>query len=141
MLPLAHIGTAVLLSKAARASTPFAVLGTLTPDLVDKPAAWLLKVAPRGRYLGHTLLSCLLLSLALAQLSGPRASLGFGLGYLSHLLGDSEDPVPWLVPLVRYDYPRDNRFRLDLSRRLLLREAVGLALIVFFARRSRRGKA
>ena len=140
MLPLAHIGTAVLASRVARLNVPCAVLGSLAPDLLDKPAAWVVKLTPSGRHFGHSLLSCVLLSLPLAKCAGARAGLSFGLGYLSHLLGDSEGPVPWLMPFVRYDYPQDNRFHLELSRRLLVGEAAGLALIAFFARRRRRGK-
>ncbi len=136
MLPLAHVGTALILAKAARASTSFAVLGALTPDLVDKPPAWVLKVTPSGRYVGHSLLSCLLLSLVALKLFGRRASLGFGLGYVGHLAGDVESPVPWLMPFVKYDLPEDHHFYLELSPQLLAREALGLGVIACFAWRS-----
>jgi hypothetical protein len=140
MLPLAHVGMVILISRAARADTPSAVLGALTPDLLDKPLAWIIKVTPSGRYFGHSLLCCLLLSLMLVRFSSRRAGLGFGLGYLTHLAGDIEGHVPLLMPFVAYDHPRDDHFDLRLLRRLLLREAMGLALIIFFASRSRKGK-
>lgn len=138
MLPLAHIGSALVLAKAARASGPFAALGALAPDLVDKPLAWVLKVTPSGRYFGHSLLSCLLLSLPLLKFCGHSAGLGFSLGYVAHLRGDTEAPVPWLMPLVEYDIPEDHHFQLELSPRLVVQEALGLAVIAFFVARSRR---
>ena len=141
MLPLAHVATAILLGRAARAPTGFAVLGSLAPDLVDKPPAWVMKLTPSGRYLGHSLPSCLVLSMAAAAVFGRRAGVGFGLGYLSHLVGDAEGAVPWLMPLVPYDLPQDRRFPVKLSRSLLLREALGLTLIVLFVRGRGRNRA
>lgn len=139
MLPLGHVGTAVLLTKVSRTVTTFGVLGVLTPDLIDKPPAWILKVTPSGRYIGHSLGSCLLLTLALFKFFGRNAGLGFGLGYLAHLAGDIGGHVPWLMPLVAYEHPRDERFQLELSPRVLATEAAGLAVIVLSALHSGKG--
>ena len=140
MLPLAHIGTAMLVAKVARSSTTFAALGALAPDLIDKPPAWVARMTPSGRYFGHSLPCCLLLTVTLMRTSGRDAGLGFGVGYLSHLAGDSEGFVPWLMPFVAHDGPKDDHFPLEFSRQLLAREAVGLALILLLARPTRRRK-
>ena len=70
--------------------------------------------------------------------SGRDAGVGFGVGYLSHLAGDSEGFVPWLMPFVAHDGPKDDHFPMEFSRQLLAREAVGLALILLLTRRTRR---
>jgi len=68
------------------------VLGTQFPDLIDKPLAWSFAVLPSGRSLGHSLftLGVLLVVLRVTfRYPDQRAlSTAFGLGYVSHLLGD-----------------------------------------------------
>ncbi|WP_255196445.1 metal-dependent hydrolase [Halorarius litoreus] len=67
--------------------------GTQVPDLVDKPLAWYLSVLPYGRTLAHSLFVAipvvLLVGWVARRRKRPVVGVAFGLGYLSHLLGDS----------------------------------------------------
>jgi len=102
MWPWAHLGFGYLLYRVTPAgrSPPLdgaAVLavafGTQFPDLIDKPLAWYLGVLPSGRSLAHSLLAFVLVVGVARAVAGrydrPAVAGGFGVGYLSHLLGDS----------------------------------------------------
>lgn len=71
-------------------------VGTQLPDLVDKPLAWQFHVLPNGRSVGHSLLVFALVVLvawlALQRTSRDVPLTAFGIGYLSHLLGDGLYP-------------------------------------------------
>jgi hypothetical protein len=54
---------------------------------------------------GHTLLAALITSGAVLILWGKRAATSWALGYLSHLVCDINNVVPWLYPLVTYEFP------------------------------------
>ncbi|ATW88585.1 LexA-binding, inner membrane-associated putative hydrolase [Halohasta litchfieldiae] len=74
------------------------LIGSQTPDLVDKPLSWYLGVLPTGRSLAHSLLvlgPLIGVVYLLAARSG-RAEYGiaFSIGALSHLLADSL-PALW----------------------------------------------
>lgn len=66
--------------------------GTLVPDLVDKPLAWMLGLLDSGRSLGHSLVVAALvlgvLYLVVAPRIGRAPVTAFGVGYLSHPLAD-----------------------------------------------------
>jgi membrane-bound metal-dependent hydrolase YbcI (DUF457 family) len=138
VLPPGHIATTLLLSRLARADTPPAVVGTLVPDFIDKPLAWVLHVIPGGRYLAHSLTAALLLSAVLGRLLGWGTAKGFAVGYVAHLLGDQSfgGQVPWLMPLLKYNMPHDRRPNLDLSWQEWTFEALSLLFIVARARRA-----
>lgn len=73
------------------------LLATQAPDLVDKPLAWTFGILPNGVSLAHSVFVALPVA-ALAVLVArhyDRAPVGvaFGLGYLSHLLGDVLYPL------------------------------------------------
>jgi len=72
-------------------------LGTQLPDLIDKPLAYQFAVLPSGRSLGHSLVFAGLLLMVLWGLAihrDRRAEVGaFGIGYLTHLFGDSLYPA------------------------------------------------
>ncbi|MFC4357812.1 metal-dependent hydrolase [Halobium salinum] len=102
MWPWEHVAVGYiaysLLSRTVVARRPgvpelFAVLlGSLGPDLIDKPLAWGLGVLPGGYSLGHSVFFAVPLALAavgVAALAG-RGSTGvaFGLSYLLHLPAD-----------------------------------------------------
>ena len=77
----------------------------ILPDIVDKPL-WALGIGS-GRYVGHTLLFVLGVSLVLALV---KRSYGLAalLGGLSHLLLDwvaGGPGVPWFYPVVDYGFP------------------------------------
>jgi hypothetical protein len=69
------------------------LLGTQTPDLIDKPLAWYLGVLDYGRSLAHSVLTGGLILLAVVLYLRHRGHRGlataFAIGYLSHLAGDS----------------------------------------------------
>jgi membrane-bound metal-dependent hydrolase YbcI (DUF457 family) len=102
MWPPGHVAVAyVCLSVYSRLSRreppagphlPWLVVGALAPDLVDKPLAWSLGVLPGGRTLAHSLLGAVVV-VWLARRTSARlesqVGLVFGVGYLSHLLGDT----------------------------------------------------
>ena len=72
-------------------------LGTQFPDLVDKPLAWNLALLPSGRSLAHSLFAFTILLGALWTLSASpthrRLVVAFGVGWLSHLVGDGVVPA------------------------------------------------
>lgn len=127
MWPLGHAAVGYLLyslstrlrydERPATVPALFLLVGTQTPDLIDKPLAWYVGVLPTGRSLAHSLLFLVPLSLAvywLARRRG-RAELGFafGLGAISHTLVDAL-PTVWsgtdagfllypIVPVTEYE--------------------------------------
>jgi hypothetical protein len=106
MLPWGHAAVGYLLYSLAvrvrRGGLPgdVAVLalavGTQFPDL-DKFLAWTLAVAPSGRSLAHSVfVAAVFVALAYRLSVGvghPAAGRAFGLGYASHLAGDSLGPI------------------------------------------------
>jgi hypothetical protein len=84
--------------RPTAAATLALAAGTQFPDLVDKPLAWWLAVLPSGRSLGHSLFAAgvvLSLVMAYAESRGRGVEGGaFGIGYLSHLVGDSLYVIP-----------------------------------------------
>lgn len=67
-------------------------VGTLAPDLVDKPLAWYAGVLPAGRSLTHTLLVVVPVSVALVWLfrrrDRPEVGHALAVGLVSHPLAD-----------------------------------------------------
>lgn len=72
-------------------------VGTVLPDLIDKPLSWSLGVLPSGLSLGHSLAftAFLIATVLVASRRKDRGSLGgaFAVGYVSHLAGDVLYPV------------------------------------------------
>jgi membrane-bound metal-dependent hydrolase YbcI (DUF457 family) len=97
-------------------------VGTQFPDLVDKPLAWVLGVLPSGRSLAHSLFTMVLVVSAVMIIAEWRArrreGAAFGLGYLSHLVGDAATVVTrgayrelaflFYPVLPAYTYPDEN---------------------------------
>jgi len=88
------LAVAVLLRhRLSRAELIAVVVGTLLADLVDKPLAWWFTVLPSGRSLAHSLLIAVPLSVLVLgvawYLTHPEVGFAFGVGYASHLIGDS----------------------------------------------------
>lgn len=79
--------------RVSRAELVAVVVGTQLPDLVDKPLAWGFAALPSGRSLAHSLLLAVPLVAAVVAVAWSRrhveAGVAFGLGYLSHLIGDT----------------------------------------------------
>ncbi|MFC4549728.1 MULTISPECIES: metal-dependent hydrolase [Halorussus] len=106
------------------AATVALAVGTQFPDLVDKPLAWSLDVLPSGRSLAHSAFTAAFVVFVvwavLRRRNAETAAAAFGVGYVSHLVGDALDPVlagdyyhlgflGWpLVPAI--EYPTEQSF-------------------------------
>nr|WP_197052477.1 metal-dependent hydrolase [Halobellus rufus] len=107
MLPWGHAAFGYLLyslySRHAVGRPPvglsvFALgFGTQFPDLIDKPLSWTVSILPYGRSLSHSLFTLILLVgvlWVLFQYPDQRAlTTAFGIGYLSHVIGDGIGPA------------------------------------------------
>ncbi len=126
MWPLGHLAIAYLLYALwtrSRGRIPTAIpvvivaVGSLFPDLVDKPLAWYLDVLPTGRTLTHSLLVlvplCLVVFAVADRYDRREYGIAFGIGALSHSLVDAA-PALWggtdagfllwpLVPVEAYE--------------------------------------
>ena len=113
----------------------FAVLGSQTPDLIDKPLS-ILGLAPCPRYIGHTLLAAFLGSSALQlALGNYKKTLSFAVGYLSHFLGDAYGFLPLLFPFSQYQFPLV-AFSIKYTLAFLLTDLLGIAVILYLYNRN-----
>lgn len=109
---LGHLAVSALEHRYLDADLVPVMIAGLAPDLVDKTACQVLHLAPSGRMWGHTLVGLALSTLLIDLLWGKRAARSWALGYMGHLLGDLNSPIPWLYPLVAYDFnPSPNLWR------------------------------
>ena len=108
--PVGHIGIPVALAYLLRLNPVVAAFCGILPDLVDKHLSAM--GVGGGRYIGHTLLSVLLVSVAFS-LRKRKNGLAALVGGVSHLLLDLGGLVPWLYPFKGYDFYEQ---RLNLSR-------------------------
>jgi membrane-bound metal-dependent hydrolase YbcI (DUF457 family) len=103
MLFFAHIGLALFAANfAKRLDLAFVALGSLLPDIIDKPlGAFVFGTPAMGRTFGHTLLFLLLIAM-LAAYKRDISLASLSAGVLSHLLLDSmwNSPVILLWPLL-----------------------------------------
>jgi membrane-bound metal-dependent hydrolase YbcI (DUF457 family) len=83
---------AALGRQVSKAELVAVVVGTQVADLIDKPLAWSFQALPSGRSLGHSLLLAVPMVALVVGVAWyrQRTAVGtaFGLGYLSHLVGD-----------------------------------------------------
>ncbi len=103
MLLFAHLGLALLAARPfRRADLTFVAIGSMLPDIIDKPLGVMLYGSfSMGRILAHTLLFLLLLATLALYLRDIRiVSLFFGV--LIHLMLDYmwNSPVTFLWPLL-----------------------------------------
>jgi len=99
---VAYVGYS-LLSRSLRGRPPgepatiLVIVGSQIPDLIDKPLAWWIGLIPAGRSLTHSLLVAgpivLVVLVVFASLRRSELGIAFGVGYLSHLVGDVVYPV------------------------------------------------
>lgn len=82
-------------SPSARESF-LVVVGSLFPDLIDKPLAWQFGVFEGGYAIAHSVFFAVPISILVGILArrygAGRAGLAFGIGYLLHLPGDLISP-------------------------------------------------
>jgi hypothetical protein len=94
----------------ARAIRPEAAVGLfcyLLPDLVDKPLFWVFGISC-GRYVGHTLLFLLLITIAFS-LWKRKYGLFALCGVALHFALDVGWFMPWFYPFVKYNFPHIQR--------------------------------
>jgi hypothetical protein len=103
MLLLAHVGLTLAAGRIfRRTNLAFLALGSMLPDIIDKPLGQLLYGSPAmGRTFAHTLLFLLLISGLALYLRDVRLASMSG-GVLTHLILDSmwASPIILLWPLL-----------------------------------------
>jgi hypothetical protein len=114
-----HLAISVLQHCYLKADLAPAIAGGIFPDVMDKTLCQVLHLTPSGRMFGHTLVGLAASTAVVGLLRGRRVARSWALGYLGHLLGDMGDFVPWLYPLVRYDFSRGSPGLLDALRRAI----------------------
>ena len=110
------------------------LLASLFPDVVDKAIGYIFKLMPNGRHYAHNIFSLVGFSAIVTLIWGRVVGLAWFVGYLGHLLADSEGLVPWLFPLRCYPFQRG---RLEFDPRQLLKEMSWLILMLLTLRLTR----
>jgi membrane-bound metal-dependent hydrolase YbcI (DUF457 family) len=133
MLFFGHIAISMLLADATDSDRTTAVAGNLTPDVLDKTGAWVLRVMPSGRFLAHGLPFFTVASLVALRTMEPRKARGYILAYAGHLICDlwAGGQVPWFAPFTensRRKREKKRRSKLILAL-YLLPEVVGLPIV------------
>lgn len=68
------------------------VLGSVLPDVIDKPLAWQFGIVKSGYAIAHSIFVAIPFNLCVmvvgVKFGKPRVAIAFSLGYLLHLLGD-----------------------------------------------------
>ena len=109
-----HLAVSALEYRYLKAEIVPVMVAAIIPDAVDKVLHYALGRTDSGRLWGHTLLAALLSSILVLGIWGRRHAASWALGYLSHLVCDVGSVVPWLYPLVTYDFPVSEGFVLTL---------------------------
>jgi hypothetical protein len=111
-----HLAISLLQHRYLKADLAPVVAGGIFPDVVDKTLCQVLHVTPSGRMFGHTLVGLAVSTAVVGLLGGWRAARSWALGYLGHLVGDVGGFIPWLYPLVPYDFSADSPGLLEILR-------------------------
>jgi hypothetical protein len=114
-------------------ATPLLV-ASLFPDLVDKFIGYVWGVMPNGRHYAHNIFSLIGLSAMVTLVWGKMVGRAWFIGYLGHLLGDTQRLVPWFFPVKQYPFQAG---RLRFNPAQLLKETIILALVLAVLRMSR----
>ncbi len=145
MLLFAHLGLTLAAARfVAAAELAFVALGSLLPDIIDKPLGWIIYGTPSmGRIYAHTLLF-LLLFIALAFFFWDIRLASLSGGVLAHLVLDSMWNSPttlfWpfrgaflvMTELNTNDYIKQLLMGLH-DPWILVPELLGLAYLLYFA--------
>jgi len=110
------------------------LLTSLMPDVVDKSIGYILHLMPNGRHYAHNIFSLLGSSVLMTLVGGKLGGQAWFIGYLGHLLADSDRLVPWLFPLKSYPFQRG---KLTFESDQLLKETIWLVLAVVMMRLTR----
>lgn len=81
------------------------LLGSLGPDIIDKAIS--LPITGNGRYIGHSLIFDIVISLIVLTVfwKNKRIWIGFIVGWQMHIILDLGGFIPWLFPFISYDFP------------------------------------
>ena len=144
MLLFAHLGLTLAAARPFKAALGYVLLGSILPDIIDKPLGELIFGTPAmGRTVCHTLLFLMLLSAAAYYSRDSRLSSLAG-GVAAHFLLDTiwSSPRTFLWPLLGA-FPRaPDLSALDYLQALImglndpmvgLPEMLGLAYLIHFA--------
>jgi len=128
MLPLGHVGIALLISTLLYLPALFVLLGILLPDVVDK-LLFFSSSAFCGRFFGHTIFFGPIVSL-LTYIITKRKDFALAVlfGSYIHLLQDSGNFIPWFYPIVNYQLECVPRIYIGIFE--IITEALGASLIV-----------
>ena len=124
--PAGHIGIPLALAYLLRLNPVVTAFCGILPDLVDKPLS--VMGIGGGRYIGHTLLSVLLVSVAFS-LWRRKNGLAALVGGISHLLLDLGALVPWLYPFREYDFYEEKLNVGEFVRRYFTFSGLGMELL------------
>jgi len=114
-----HLAISILQHRYLRADLAPTVAGGVFPDVVDKTLCQVLHLTPSGRMAAHSLAGLVISTAAVGLVWGRQVAWSWALGYLGHLLADAGGFVPWLYPLVRYEFPSGERGLLQILRQTL----------------------
>lgn len=127
-----HLAVSALEHRYIGADLVPVMAAAVIPDVVDKVAHYILKSTESGRLWGHTLFVALASTALVWLVFGRSNAMSWALGYLSHLICDLGGVVPWLYPLVSYDFPPAETFQTTLWQGLTRpRILLELALVVW----------
>lgn len=145
MLFFAHLGLALLAARPLkRVDMTFLALGSILPDLIDKPLGLMIfGTMNHGRIFAHTLLFLLVIALLAVYFREIRLASLFA-GVLTHLALDAmwSSPVILLWPFLGPFPPADHLSTLGYLHMLLqglrdpgilLPECLGMAYLLYFA--------
>ena len=105
---IGHIGIALLQHCYLDAELAPVMAGALFPDALDKTVCQVLQLTRSGRMWGHTALGVVASTVLVGVLAGRRTARDWLLGYLGHLLADSEGPIPWWYPFKTYTFKQSD---------------------------------
>jgi hypothetical protein len=121
------------LRRGSKRLLVFLLLASLFPDLVDKTIAYGFHAMPNGRHYAHSLFGLLGSTLLVTLLWDRCRGSAWLLGYLGHLLVDTDRLVPWFFPLKQYPFKKG---RLRFAPTELGWELLFLALVLLLRRLS-----
>lgn len=140
MMPLGHLGIPLLfplIDRDAHFDIRLLVLGSILPDLIDKPLGHLILPENNGRMIAHTLMFSLFI-LGLGLMRKPMLSLSVGV--TMHQLQDGMfmDPRtslwPLMGPFVSTDFRVYQWFAALGDPYVIFEEVLGLIIIISFVK-------
>jgi hypothetical protein len=101
---LGHLAVSALLHHYLDTDLRPTVTAGVFPDVTDKLLCQVLHLTPSGRMYGHTLLGLAFTTTLVRFVYGARTARAWMVGYLGHLVADTDGFVPWLYPFRSYDF-------------------------------------